>query len=356
MNLALLDELAHIGAFFGGAILVLLALDAAVETVVLPRAARVPLTNHLFRAMRGLLLPWTRTARSYQARDRVMAFYAPVSLLMLPVVWLALVLLGYAAIYWSLGVRPPIAAFTLSGSSLLTLGIASSDDPGVVPFVFSEAVLGLGLIALLIAYLPTMYAAFSRRETAVSLLEVRAGAPPTAVELLARAHRLRSLEALDTFWEQWEIWFAEVEESHTTLAPLVFFRSPKPDRSWITASGAVLDAAALLASTVDVRRTPQADLCIRAGYLALRSIADIFGISYDPDPHFGDPISISREEYDAACAALIAQRVPLKEDREQSWRDFAGWRVNYDQVLIALAALTMAPYAPWSSDRSRRRR
>jgi hypothetical protein len=285
-----------------------------------------------------------------------MAFYAPVSLLLLPIVWLALVLLGYAAIYWSLGVRPLTAAFTLSGSSLLTLGIAGSDDPTVVPFVFSEAGLGLGLVALLIAYLPTMYAAFSRRETAVSLLEVRAGAPPTAVELLARAHRLRSLEALDAFWEQWEVWFAEVEESHTTLAPLVFFRSPKADRSWITASGAVLDAAAFLSSTVDVRRTPEAELCIRAGYLALRSIADVFGIPYDPDPRYGDPISISREEYEAACGALIAQSVPLKEDREQSWRDFAGWRVNYDAVLIALAALTMAPYAPWSSDRSLRRR
>lgn len=308
MNEGLVPELARIGAFVSGILLVLLALDAAIETVVLPAA------------------------------------------------WLALVMLGYAAIYWSLGVKPFSAAFTLSGSSMLTLGIAGSDRAPVIAVVFSEAVLGLGLVALLIAYLPTMYAAFSRRETAVSLLEVRAGAPPTAVELLARAHRLRSLEALDMLWEQWEVWFAEVEESHTTLAALVFFRSPKPDRSWVTASGAVLDAASLLSSTVDVPRTPEAELCIRAGYLALRSIADIFDIPYDANPHYGDPITITRDEYEAACAALAAQGVPLKADRDQAWRDFAGWRVNYDQVLIALAALTMAPYAPWSSDRSLLRR
>lgn len=347
-----MSDLAQAGAFLAGALLILVALDAAVETVVLPRSARVALTQAVFRVMRVLIAPWTRAARSYEARDRVMAFYAPVSLLLLPVAWLLLVALGYTAIYWALGVTPLPAAFRLSGSSLLTLGFARSDDLLVTLFVFSEATLGLGLVALLIAYLPTMYAAFSRREAAVSLLEVRAGTPPTAVELLARAHRLRSLTALDELWEQWEIWFAEIEESHTTLTALVFFRSPNPHRSWVTASGAVLDAAALLASIVEVPRTPQAELCIRAGYLALRSIAGAFGIAYDPDPRPDDPIGVSRAEYEAACAALAAQAVPLKADREQTWRDFAGWRVNYDRVLPALAALTMAPYAPWSSDRS----
>lgn len=347
-----MSDLVQAGAFIGGALLVLLALDAAVETVVLPRSARVALTNVVFAATRALIAPWTRSARSYEARDRVMAFYAPVSLFLLPVVWLLLVALGYTAIFWALGVTPLAAAFRLSGSSLLTLGFARSDDILVTVFVFSEATLGLGLVALLIAYLPTMYAAFSRREAAVSLLEVRAGAPPSAVDLLARAHRLRSLTTLEELWEQWETWFAEIEESHTTLAALAFFRSPNPHRSWVTASGAVLDAAALLASTIDVPRMPQAELCIRAGYLALRSIAGVFGITYDPDPRPGDAISISRDEYEAACAALEGHGVPLKADRDQAWRDFAGWRVNYDTVLIALAALTMAPYAPWSSDRS----
>jgi hypothetical protein len=189
----------------------------------------------------------------------------------------------------------------------------------------------------------------------VSLLEVRAGAPPSAVEMLKRAHRIRSLSTLRQEWERWELWFAELEETHTSLAALVFFRSPQAGRSWVTASGAVLDAAALMASTVDVPREPTAELCIRAGYLALRQIAAFFEIEYDQDPGPSDPISISRSEFEAAYDELSREGVPLRANREQCWRDFAGWRVNYDRVLLALAALTMAPYAPWSSDRSHRK-
>lgn len=339
----------------GGVLLVWLALSSAVTTVVLPRSARPWLTSVVFRTVRKLLSPWTRSARSYEARDRVMAFYAPLSLLLLPVVWLLCVLAGYTAIFWSLGTGSWLDAYKLSGSSLLTLGFSPVETPLLLTLVFSEAILGLGLLALLIAYLPTMYAAFSQRERAVSMLEVRAGAPPSAVQMLARAHRLRTLDALSSEWERWERWFAELEESHTTLAALVFFRSPQIGRSWVTASGAVLDAAALLVSAVEVPRDVQAELCIRAGYLALRAIADFFGIEYDADPRPGDAISVARDEFDAACAELAAEGVPLRADAEQAWRDFRGWRVNYDTVLLALAALTMAPYAPWSSDRSLRR-
>jgi len=114
----------------------------------------------------------------------------------------------------------------------------------------------------------------------------------------------------------------------------------------------VLDAASLMLSTVDIAREPRAAFCIRSGYLALRQIASFFQVTYDEDPEPDDPITIAREEFDAACAYLAQTGVPLVADRDQAWRDFRGWRVNYDTVLIALAALTMAPYAPWSSDRS----
>jgi hypothetical protein len=108
----------------------------------------------------------------------------------------------------------------------------------------------------------------------------------------------------------------------------------------------------LLRSTIDVTRDAQADLCIRAGYLALRRIADFFQIPYNTTPLPGDPISLSRVEFDAAYDELARNGVPLIADQDRAWRDFSGWRVNYDAVLLALAALTMAPYAPWSSDRS----
>ncbi len=119
------------------------------------------------------------------------------------------------------------------------------------------------MVALLIAYLPTMYAAFSRREQAVNMLEVRAGSPPSAVEMLLRFRRIHGLDKLGEYWRTWETWFADIEESHSTLATLVFFRSPRPEMSWVTAAGAVLDAAALTLSAVDVPYEPSAALCIR---------------------------------------------------------------------------------------------
>jgi hypothetical protein len=219
---------------------------------------------------------------------------------------------------------------------------------------FVEAAIGLGLVALLISYLPTIYGAFSRREVAVTGLAVRAGTPATSWDLLERAHRAGFMDRLDETWEAWEAWFQELSETHTSLAVLTFFRSPNPHRSWVTAGGAILDAASLRYAVVDIPWTPQAGLCIRSGYLAFREISDFYGIAYDPDPRPDGAISITRDEFDQVWDRLAAAGVPMKADREQAWRDFAGWRVNYDQVLVALAGLVMAPYAPWSSDRSSR--
>ncbi len=216
---------------------------------------------------------------------------------------------------------------------------------------FSEATIGLMLVALLIAYLPTIYAAFSRREALVSLLEVRAGDPPSALEMILRYYRIHGLDRLSEEWQQWERWFADIQESHTSLAALVFFRSPDPKHSWVTAAGAVLDTASICLSTLEITYDPQAALCVRAGYLALRSIADFFKIPYDPNPRPDSPTHILRVDYDALVDELAAHGVPIKADRDQAWRDFNGWRVNYDAVLLGLASLTNAPRAPWSSDR-----
>ncbi len=342
--------------FLIGLAIVARTVFSAIQTFVLPRSANDWITRRVFLAMRFLFDLRTNRARSYAERDRAMALYAPIALLTLPPVWLILILIGYAAMFWAIGVPSWSQAFTDSGSSLLTLGFAPLDTVPQRILAFSEATIGLILVALLISYLPTMYAAFSRRELAVTMLEVRAGSPPSAVEMIERLHRNQGLDQLTDFWERWEVWFADIEESHTSLAALTFFRSPQPDHSWITASGAVLDTAALIHSTVDTPRDVQVALCIRAGYLALRRISDFFRIPYNPNPKADDPISISRQEFDAVYDRLASQGIPLRADRDQAWRDFAGWRVNYDMVLLALAQLTMAPYAPWSSDRSLVRR
>jgi hypothetical protein len=337
--------------FLAGSVLVLGTLRSAVRSFVLPRTARDLLTTFHFGLLRIVFQAYTRRSRSYADRDQAMALYAPVALITLPVLWLGLVMLGYAAMYWALGVEPLELAVRLSGSSLLTLGYASVDSFGITLITFTEAVIGLILIALLIAYLPAMYTDFTHRETVVTMLEVRAGSPPSPVEMLLRYQRIHGLDRLGEMWPIWEAWFAEVEETHTSLSALVFFRSPDPQHSWITASGTVLDAASLVLSSVDRPTDPEAALCLRAGYLALRHISDFFRIPYDPNPAPTDPISVTRAEFEEALNDLERGGIHLKPDRDQAWRDFAGWRVNYDVSLLELADLTMAPYAPWISDR-----
>jgi fumarate reductase subunit D len=279
-----------------------------------------------------------------------MAFHAPIALFSLLTVWLLLVAGGYAAMFWALHVRPVEDAIVLSGSSLVTLGFATSGSFPVEMLAFTEAGLGLLLLAILITYLPSLYQAFSRREEGVAKLEVRTrSASPAGVLELAWA--VGKLETLRDVWPAWEDWFVAVDESHTAFPSLAFFRSTHPDQSWVTAAGTMLDAASLYVSSVNVPRTPEAEYLIRSGYLCLTHIAAFFHLPVDLDPLPTDPISITREEYDEAWERLDAAGIPMKPDRDQGWRDYAGWRVNYDKALVGLARITMSPVSEWSSDR-----
>ena len=334
-----------------GVILVAGTIGSVIKTVVLPRATASAITRSVFLVVRRAYLVFAPSSAPYERRDRVLASYAPVGLIVVLFTWLVLVLLGYALIFWGEEHRTWVHAFELSGSSLLTLGIVRPGSTVATAIVFSEAAIGLFLLALLITYLPSIYSTFSRRELGVTALEVRAGTPPSGRELMWRYWVLERFHELSDFWVEWERWFVDLEETHTSLPVLVFFRSPQSDHSWITAAGAVLDGAALAVSTIDVPRDVRAEFCIRAGYLALRRVSDFFRIPYDPAPAADDPISITREEWEEAVAFLESEGVPIKADRERAWRDFAGWRVNYDTVLLRLCDLTSAPPAPWSSDR-----
>jgi hypothetical protein len=340
-------------AFVAGAVLVGAVVMSAISTVVVPRGVPVRLGRVVFMAVRQAIGVRVHFQRRYEERERILAYHAPLSLLALPVTWLSLVLVGYTAMFWSLGVRPLREAFITSGSSALTLGFTAAHDIPSSLVAFTEAATGLALLALLITYLPSMYAAFGRREALVSQASTFGGTPPSGTTLLERFALIAGLEDLDDrVWDPWLAGFIDIEESHTSLGALAFFRSQSPARSWVTASGAVLDAASLVSSSVELDRTAPAQLCIRAGTLSLRAVATFFGIDFDPDPDPADPISITREEYDDAVERLERAGVPVRADREAAWRSFAGWRVNYDTVLLALAAFTQAPYAPWSSDRS----
>ncbi len=339
-----------------GALLVGAALGSSIKTVILPRAVPSKIARWVFLSVRSAFEVRIGRGATYERRDALFAAYGPTSLLALLAVWVLIILVGYTAIFVALG-HPFFEAFQLSGSAVVTLGFAPPRDVGTTLAVVSEAFLGLIELALLITYLPTLYTAFQRREAQVTMLEVRAGSPPSGVEMLLRFARLGRIDHLsEEVWEQWEVWFVDLEETHSSLPALNFFRSPQPHRSWITAAGAVLDGAALYASVVDIDHDSHADLCLRAGYLCLRQIAGSFNLAYTAEPRRGDPISIARREFDDAVDQLQGGGLPVKADREAAWADFSGWRVNYDDVLLALAALVAAPYAPWSSDRGAVRR
>ncbi len=336
----------------GGAFLVVGVVDSAVRTVILPRASRSALSAAVFRMVRmGFRLVAARFS-SWRRRDRVMALLGPVGLMMIVASWLVLTLAGFTLVFWGLDSGPLGRAFTLSGSSLTTLGFAGPERILDQALAFLEALLGLFVLTLLITYLPAIYSAFRRREVRVARLEVRAGSPPSAVEFLLRYYRIGWLGRLEEEFQEWEAWFAEIEESQTSYPVLSFFRSPHPERSWITAAGTVLDAAALFASSIDGYATAPAAVCLRSGYLALRRIADGFRIVYDGEPASTDPVVITREEFDDALIQLADEGLPVVGDREAAWLAFAGWRVNYETVLLELAELVMAPFAPWTSDRS----
>jgi len=319
---------------------------SAVRTFVVPRGDNDALTRLAFRVIRkvfGLVAP---ASRPYAFRERIMAYYGPIALVLLPAWWLVLVAAGFGAMYWGFFDVSPVEALIISGSSLLTLGFERPAATGAEFLAFAEAAIGLALLALLISYLPTIYAAFSRRELLVSLLEVRADTPPSPIVMLTRMHRLAGLDALHDLWERWERWFAELEETHSSLPVLVYYRSQQPGLSWVNAAGAMMDSAAIVRSAVAIPMDVQADLMIRAGYLALRRIGTLFGIRFDENPKPTDATSIDRSRFEAALDVLAESGVPLVEDRDQAWRDFNGWRVNYDAVLRRLEQLAMAP-TPW---------
>lgn len=336
-----------------GAALILVALDTAVRTTVLPRASRPMLARGVGGFTRvGFRVIVGRSA-SYERRDALTALVGPVYLLSLLCSWLLLELVGFALVYLADGVSPVARAVELSGSSAFTLGtLAPRGLPqGVLTYI--EAGIGLLLVTLLITYLPSIYGAFSRREVGVNLLRARAGDPARAPTLLIRYWRIDGGPArLGELWRSWEQWFADVEETHTTFSVLPFFRSPQPGESWITAAGVLLDAAGMWVAAVEHPIDPEAQLCIRTGFLALRRIAANLGLPTVDDPAPTDPISVARDEWDKGLDEMAAAGLPVVADRDAAWQAWAGWRVNYDSVLLRVARLVEAPVVPWVSDRS----
>ncbi len=330
-----------------GFIIVSGTLISAARTVVVPRAEHTLITRALFTFTRLIFRTVAVKVRRVEVRERVLSRYAPVTLLALPAVWSAIIIFGAGLVYWAVGLQPAEDAFIFSGSAFTTLGTATSDNFYYLMMAAAQAVLGLEIIALMISFLPSIYSAFSRREELVTRLEALAGTPSDAEIAILRSYEIGLLPKMNGLWKDWSNWFAGIEESHTTFNFLGFFRSPTPDRSWVTAATTILDTAAIRLTAIDSPPDPWARLMIRTGYLAIRRIADEFNVEYDEDPTPTDPISIERDDFLATLNRLAASGVPIVEDREQAWRDFAGWRVNYDSACLGLAQELLSPPGRW---------
>jgi hypothetical protein len=347
-----------------GTALALAILGSALRTVVLPQGGFARLSQVVFATVHRLLVHDTRnTPRGKTMR----AFYAPVALVSLPLVWMVLMAVAFTLIFWGTGSLTWQRAFEISGSSLTTLGFAEPDTTARIWIAFIEATIGLGLVALLISYLPTIYSAYNGREKGILRLRPVAGTPPTAVGLLQSLHRIGSLDDPE-FWRNAADWLLDLEQTHTAFPILSYFPETRSDHSWVATVGTLLDASALVAASSETRGN-EAFAQVEKGPLMMLvyglplsvRIAEAASVSLPPSTqmgdvisHFADPvpdISIDRSEYLAAMRA-ISTIIGVEPDQEdEGWRRFAWVRSSYDPALRALAGLTGAPPAPWTTDR-----
>ena len=341
----------------GLAIVVLLATFLSIlRTVVLPRGVPARLARVTFLGVQALLLLRLRFAShrdEYRVRDRVLSLQGPLGVFSQLFVWSLLLLICFAAMFWSLTDAGDFShsvahAVELAGSSMLTLGTEAPHGLAAQLLGFAAAGIGLVLLALVITYLPSLYGAFSRREALISKLVVRAGAPPTGSRLLLRTWELARFDELDEVWESWEDWFVELGESHTTFPLLGFFRSSHPENHWVLASEAVLDAASLMLTTCDVPRQSRSELCVEAGVQGLGVIADFLAIDHDP-PGEEPEIRLTRAIFDAGCDELAGRGVPMHADRDRAWEAFRHARARYEPLLTMLGRMTDAPRSEWSA-------
>ncbi|MGP4014427.1 hypothetical protein [Saccharopolyspora sp. 5N708] len=340
-----------LAAVVGGLFLVAVTVSVA-RTLVITMSRPGMLTRLVSQAVATLFVLLTRLARDYPTRDRILAAQPVTFLAGTLTAWLTGYFIGYALLLWPW--LPDLGhAAREAGSALFTLGFATTASTGPSIIDFLAAATGLLVIAVQIAYLPTLYSAFNRRETEVTLLGARAGSPPWGPELLARTRygiRLGD-DDLTELYRRWERWAADIAESHSNYPVLIRFRSPQPLHSWLVGLLAVMDSAALLLALCPSRESIEPRLCLRMGFTALRQIAVSIGLPVDEDPDPNAEIQLSYEEYRAGVAWLTEVGFTIERTPEEAWPHFRGWRVNYEATAYALAATTDAVPALWSGPR-----
>jgi hypothetical protein len=344
--------------FFAGAACLFIALFDAFQTVILPRRA-----TGRFRITRIYFVltwwPWAQIAgriKDSRKRETALSYYGPLSLILLIAIWATGLLFGFALLYASL--RIPIndpsqahpgflSDLYLSGTTVFTLGIGdlTPHSPWARLLVVLESGIGLGFLALVIGYFPVLYGAFSRREVNISLLDARAGSPPTAAELMRRHAFSGGTEALNLLLVEWERWSAELLESHISYPLLCYFRSQHSNQSWIGALTAVLDICSLMIAGVQEHAARQAQLTFAIARHAVVDISQIFSLT--PATDMEDRLPPERFEvlYNLLCQSGI--RVCRDGDSMERLRKM---RSLYEGYSVALSRHLRMPLPPWVAD------
>jgi hypothetical protein len=350
-----------VGAWIGfavGLMVLTSTLMSVAGTLVVPRAVNSPVSRGVDWCLDIAFLLMTRRVRSFVRRDRILAWQAPLSLLVRLAVWLGLLVVGFALLLLPSMKGHLGQAFSESGSSVFTLGYAAPASGDSTTLEYLAAFTGLVVIGLQVGYLPTLYAAFNKRETEVTMLGSRAGVPAWGPEILARSRwgiqEGDIAPVLETLFLSWERWAAEVAESHTTYLTLVRFRSPRPLAHWLTSLIAVMDAAALHLALAPSREPKlAARLALRMGFVAMGQIARTMwhALPDEPEPDPDAPVSLSYDDFRVATAMLREVGYPIERSDEEAWPHFRGWRANYDATALLLAKQVDAPPALWTGTR-----
>lgn len=327
-----------------GIAVVCLALLDAFEAAVLPRriARKIRPTRLFIRSGWLLCRGLARAFPPGHYRENTLSVFGPLAMLALLAVWALALILGFAFLAW--GLQLPLAdgrRGTLfdywyhSGVTFFTLGYGDVTLAGVGGRIVSviEAGLGFGFLAVVIGYLPVLYQAFSRREQTIALLDARAGSPPTAGELLRRLQRDDRGDEFDHFLAEWEVWSANLLESHLSFPVLSYYRSQHDNQSWLAALATILDASALLLATGAARGRHRGELTFAMARHACVDLCLIFLLRPERSPH----PRLTPDEFDALAAAEL----PDAATRRAAWQRFVELRDLYEPFLVALGRYFM---------------
>jgi hypothetical protein len=340
----------HIAALIVGCLIIGMTLWDAFETVALPRTAthKVRLTRGFYRATWS---PWVAVARRLRSenRERFLALYGPLSIFGLLTVWAGGLVMGFALLQWSQrtlvsdlpGDSQLFDLVYFSGSTLFTLGVGDlspHNEAGRVLTVL-EAGMGLTLLSLVLSYLPVLYGSFSRREARLTLLDIWAGSPPAAAELLRSLATTGDPAALSEFLKEWEYWCSELLESHLSYPAVAYFRSQHRRQSWVAALATVLDLSALLKVGVDGLETWRAHQTFAIARHAVVDLAHTFAGPLDPTVD-----RLPREELAALRRDLGDAGLTLSLEADAQLTEL---RRSYDPYIVALSNRLMMSTPQW---------